>query len=131
MGTDTSETPRARAHHVTDPLIEVDLATELAAVRTSDSYHVADHAAKTIAKHPGVTVVLIALKPGGQMREHHADGAITVQGIDGRVEFTVGGRSVALTPGRLLTVPPGLAHRVRGVNESAFLLTIGGAPNPS
>jgi quercetin dioxygenase-like cupin family protein len=131
MGTDTSETPIQRAHHVTDSLIEVDLAAEVKLVRTSDSYRAADHAAKTIAKQPGVTVVLIALKTGGQMDEHHAGGAITVQGIDGYVEFTVGERAVALTPGRLLTVPPGLAHRVKGMNESAFLLTIGGAPNRS
>jgi quercetin dioxygenase-like cupin family protein len=86
-----------------------------------------DHAAKTIAKQPGVSVVLIALKPGGQMHEHHAGRAITAQGIDGHVEFTVGERPVALTRGRLLTVPPGVAHRVRGVNESALLLTIGEA----
>jgi quercetin dioxygenase-like cupin family protein len=131
MGTDASETPRERAHHVTDPMIELDLATELEAVRTSDSYQAADHAAKTIIKQPGVTVVLIALKPGGQMREHHAGSAITVQGIDGHVEFTVGDRVVALTRGRLLTVPPGVAHGVKGMNESAFLLTIGGAHNPS
>jgi quercetin dioxygenase-like cupin family protein len=131
MGTDARETPRARAHHVTDPLIEVDLAIELEAVRVSDSYRAADHAAKTIAKQPGVSVVLIALKPGGQMHEHYAGGAITVQGIDGHVEFTVSERSVALTRGRLLTIPPGVAHRVRGLNESAFLLTIGDAHDPS
>jgi quercetin dioxygenase-like cupin family protein len=131
MVTDASETPRERAHHVTDPLIEVDLAIELAAVRVSDSYHASDHAAKTIAKHPGVRVVLIALKPGGQMHEHHADSAITVQGIDGHVEFTVGETAIALTRGRLLTVPPGVSHRVKGMDESAFLLTIGGAHDPS
>src|ERR1019366_9745601 len=103
MGTDASEMPRAQAHHVADSLVEVDLATELEALRAGDSYRAADHAAKTIAKQPGVSVVLIALKPGGQMHEHHADGAITVQGIDGHVEFTVSEIPVALTRGRLLT----------------------------
>jgi hypothetical protein len=39
------------------------LAIELEAVRASDSYRAADHAARTIAKQPGVSVVLIALKP--------------------------------------------------------------------
>ncbi len=131
MGTDMSETPRARAHHVTDPLIEVDVAAELAAVRASDSYHTADHAAKTIAKQPGLGVVLIALKPGGRMDEHHADRAITVQGVEGIVEFTMSERVVALTRGRLLIIPPGVVHRVRGVDESAFLLTMGGAHDPS
>lgn len=40
-------------------------------------------------------------------------------------------RVVALTPGRLLTVPPGVPHRVRGMDETAFLLTIGGAHHRS
>ena len=90
MTAGAGETPRALAHQVTDLLIEVDLATELEALRASDSYRVADHAAKTIAKQPGVRVVLIALKPGGEMHGHHANWAITVQGIDGRVDFTMG-----------------------------------------
>jgi quercetin dioxygenase-like cupin family protein len=131
MGTDASETPRARAHHVNDPVIEVDLATELDALRASASYQASDHAAKVIAKHPGIRVVLIALKPGGQMNEHKADWAITAQGVHGHIEFTVGERTVALTRGRLVTVAAGVTHRVRGMDESAFLLTIGGAHDPS
>ena len=131
MGTDASETPRSRAHHVTDPLIEVDLAIELEAVRASDSYRAADHAAKTIAKQPGVRVVLIALKPGGHIHEHHADWAITVQGVHGHVEFKVADRAVVLTPGCLLTVAAGMPHHVTGIDESAVLLTIGGAHSPS
>ena len=86
MTTDPSETPRAQAHHVTDSLVEVDLATELEALRTSTRHQGADHAAKTITKQPGIRVVLIALKPGGRMHEHHADWAITVQGIHGTME---------------------------------------------
>lgn len=131
METDASETPREHAHHVTDSLVEVDLATELKALRASDSYQAADHAAETIAKHPGVRVVLIALKPGGHMHEHHADWAITVQGVDGHVEFKVADRTVALSPGRLLTVAAGMPHQVLGIDESAVLLTIGGAHRPS
>src|ERR1035441_5563226 len=103
MGMETTETPRAQAHHVTDSLLEVDLATELEALRASDSYQAADHAAKTIAKQPGIRVVLIALKPGGRMHEHHTDWAVTMQGVAGHVTFTVGDRNVALTPGVLIT----------------------------
>lgn len=131
MERNASETPRAHAHHVTDSLIEVDLSRELAALRASDSYRAADHAAETIAKQPGIRVVLIALKPGGQMHEHHADWAITAQGVDGHVEFRIGERTVALTRGCLLTVAAGLPHRVTGIDESALLLTIGGAHGPT
>lgn len=127
MGADAGETPRERAHHVTDPLIEVDLAAELVALRASGSYQTADHAAKMIARQPGMHVLLMALKPGGRMQEHHTNSAITVQGVDGHVEVTVGDRAVALTRGRLLTVAPGLRHGVTGIDESALLLTMGGA----
>lgn len=131
MEIDASETPRAQAHHVTDSLVEVDLAAELRALRESDSYQGADHAAKTITKQPGVRVVLIALKPGGRMHEHHADWAITVQGLEGHVEFSVADRTVALTPGRLLTIAANLRHGLLGIDESAVLLTIGGAHTPA
>jgi quercetin dioxygenase-like cupin family protein len=127
MGADATETPRERARHVTDHLIDIDLAAELKALRASDAYQTADHAAKMIAKHPGLRVLLMALKPGGKMHEHHADGAITVQGVDGHVEFKVGESAVALTRGRLLTVAAGVPHSVIGVDESALLLTMGGA----
>jgi hypothetical protein len=73
MEADASETPRARAHHVTDPLIDVDLPSELQTLRSSESYQASDHAAKVIAKSSGLRVLLIALKPGGRMDEHHAD----------------------------------------------------------
>ena len=131
MGIDPGETPRAQAHHVTDSLVEIDLVTELEALRATDSYQAADHAAKTIAKQPGIRVVLIALKPGGHMHEHHTDWAITVQGVNGHVEFTVGETPVVLTPGRLLTVAAGMPHSVTGIDEGAVLLTIGGAHGAS
>jgi quercetin dioxygenase-like cupin family protein len=131
METDAGETPRAHAHHVTDSLVEIDLAAELTALRGSESYQAADHAARTIAKQPGVRVVLIALKAGGRMHEHHTDWAISVQGVHGHVEFAVADRTVALTPGRLLTIAAGMPHSLLGIDESAVLLTIGGAHAPS
>jgi hypothetical protein len=51
---------------MTDPLIEIDPFGELAALRSTDAYLSASHAATTIAKQPGIRVVLIALKPGGR-----------------------------------------------------------------
>ena len=118
--TDASETPRARAHHVTDPLIEVDLAAELESLRPSASYQAADHAAKTIVKQPGIRVVRIALKAGGHMHEHHADCAITVQGVDGHVEFStrprrdVGVKSTWRRRGTRGVTPPPSPRRARG-----------------
>ncbi len=60
------------------------------------------------------------------MHEHHADAPITVYGLEGRIRFDVGGQSHELTPGRVLVVAAGLPHSVHAIEQSAFLLTIGG-----
>ncbi len=59
------------------------------------------------------------------MREHHANSPITVQVLEGRIRFDVGGRTLELEQGHLVGVAEVLPHRVLGVEESAFLLTIG------
>ena len=107
------------------PIIHIELEDELELLRTSDSYGAADHAATTILKRPGIRVVLVALKAGGQMHEHHADSPITIQVLQGRIRFDVGGQTLELPPGHLVGVAESLPHRVLGVEDSAFLLTIG------
>jgi quercetin dioxygenase-like cupin family protein len=108
------------------PVIDIVWDAELASLRASESYQIGDHAGLAIVKRPGIRVVLVALKAGGQMHEHHANSPITVQPLQGRIQFEVQGRTLELTPGRLLAVAEGLPHRVVGIEESAFLLTIGG-----
>jgi quercetin dioxygenase-like cupin family protein len=107
------------------PIIHIELDNELELLRASDSYGAADHAATTILKRPGIRVVLVALKAGGQMHEHHADSPITVQVIQGTIRFDVEGQTLELQPGHLVGVAESLPHRVLGVEDSAFLLTIG------
>ena len=131
MEMNSPETPRQRAHHVSDPLIIIDCVAEVARLRGGDAYTTADHAAHTITKQPGMRVVLIALKAGGEMNEHHADAPITLHGLQGRVNLTVGDQTVRLTPGVLVTVAEGLPHRLEAIDESAFLLTIGGGTTSS
>jgi quercetin dioxygenase-like cupin family protein len=125
VSTDSQETPRQQAHHVSDSVIAIDLLVELEALRSAASYQAADHAAHTISKQSGIRVVLIALKAGGRMNEHHADAPITVHGLQGTVNFTVGGETLRVTPGVLVTVAAGMLHSVEAIEESAFLLTMG------
>jgi quercetin dioxygenase-like cupin family protein len=107
------------------PIIHIELDNELELLRASDSYGATDHAATTILKRPGIRVVLVALKAGGQMHEHHADSPITVQVLQGTIRFDVEGQTLELQPGHLVGVAESLPHRVLGVEDSAFLLTIG------
>lgn len=80
--------------------------------------------ARTLLKSGSLRMTLIVLGPGGGMPEHHAEGPLTVQPLDGRIEFTVGGTTHQLKPGQLLATGPGVPHSVRSDEGATFLLTV-------
>lgn len=113
------------AARLSQPIIELDVHAELAEVRRGAAYQESDHAAKTLVKEAGLDLVLIALKAGGQVREHRARVPILVQAIEGEVGFWVDEREFDLRPGRLVAVDADLPHRLEARTEAAVLLTLG------
>ena len=103
----------------------LDLGSELTALRSTDSFRESDHAAKTLAKHMALRVVLVAMKGGGRLDEHHTDSSISVQCLEGHLRLEVGGMVHELRPGLILMLIERLPHSVTALDESAFLLTIG------
>jgi quercetin dioxygenase-like cupin family protein len=49
---------------------------------------------------------------------------VTVQCLEGVVDFTIGTRTQRLTAGRLLHVPMGTVHAVHGIEDASILVTI-------
>lgn len=80
--------------------------------------------ARTLVKDGPLRVTLVALGAGGELAEHHADGPITIQVIDGVIRFTADGHDHELRPGSLLSAGPGLRHRVTSETGGSFLLTV-------
>src|SRR5450631_55838 len=62
------------------------------------------HAARTLAKHSAMRIVLVAMKAGGRMEEHHADSDISVHCLDGAFRFEVAGTAHELEAGLVLVV---------------------------
>lgn len=123
----TEHTPSAErpAVRLSQPIIQLDVDAELAEIRKGAAYQSSDHAAKTLVKEAGLDVVLLALKAGGEVREHRARVPILVQAVAGEVGFWVEDRQFDLRPGRLLAVDAQLAHRLEARTEAAVLLTLG------
>ena len=110
--------------HLADPLQALDLVEELARLREEATWQRTGRHARTLVKDTDLRVVLIALRAGNRMEEHHAPGRITIQTLAGRLALRVGEQTVALPAGRVLTLGPGIPHDVEAREESAFLLTI-------
>jgi quercetin dioxygenase-like cupin family protein len=116
-------------HPVSGPELTFSLTQEMASLR-SELRSIPSRSAKTLIKEGPVTVTLIGVNPGGSLHPHKADGPITVQVLEGEVEFAIGETSRALPAGTLLALDGGITHAVHSAHGGMFLLTVVNAAEP-
>jgi quercetin dioxygenase-like cupin family protein len=102
-----------------------DLAAIDEELRKGDAYQREGHTARTLVRRPDLRVVLVVMKAGARIAEHHADETATVQALRGSIRLRLPDRAAELTAGSLLVLERGVKHDVEAVAESAFLLTLG------
>ena len=69
-------------------------------------------------------VIRLVVPAGKEIEEHKAKGEIIVQCLEGRVAFTAFGKTQPLDGGKLLYLPTGEPHSVKGIENASLLLTI-------
>lgn len=79
---------------------------------------------KTLVKWPDLRVVLAMLEAGARMKDHHADGSVALQVLDGRIRLRTEDTDDELGPGRLVALAPSLHHEVEALEPCVFLLTL-------
>jgi len=114
-----------RLPHLADSLLHFNLSDELRNLQEEDSWsRGTGRSSKTLAKYPDFRIVLVVMKPGSEMKEHHADARISIQTIQGRIRLQLPDRALELGGGELMRLESGIAHDVKAVEESAFLITV-------
>ena len=102
-----------------------ELANEIERLREEPAWQQSDRNSKTLVKHPDLRVVLLTLKAGARLEEHHAPGAITVQALAGRLRVRVADEEpVDLVAGDVFALDQAIIHDLEAVEPSAALLTI-------
>ena len=79
---------------------------------------------KTLVRAEQVEVIRLVVPAGKEIAEHNAKGEIIVQCLEGRVVFTAFGKTHNLETGKLLYLPTGEPHTVKGIENASLLLTI-------
>ncbi len=82
------------------------------------------HTARLLFKKADFRMVLISMEKGSVLKEHHADGTISVQVLKGSIRFTAQGETHTLQASSLAALGASIKHEVEALEESAFLLTI-------
>lgn len=122
---DDEDSELTRLPDLAQPLVQFDLPAEIELLRHEESWQrETGRSSKTLVKQPDLRVVLIAMKANTEMKEHRAEGRITIQTIVGHVRLKLPEQTVAVPAGHLLALDRCITHDVEAVEESAFLLTI-------
>ena len=117
--------PLNRLPYLAAPLLRFDLQDELRKLREQESFQrETGRSSKTLAKYPDFRIVLVLMKANTQMKEHHADGRISIQTIVGKIRVHLPHQAVELGGGELLVIDPAIKHDVEALEESAFLITL-------
>jgi quercetin dioxygenase-like cupin family protein len=83
-----------------------------------------DQVTTAIIKSAQLELVRLVLRNGSALRQHRAPGEITVQCIEGLIEFTTPRAVHHLAAGELIHLAAGEPHSLRALADSTALLTI-------
>ena len=106
------------------PLLNMDIPQFIQQLKAEATWQTSDRNAMTVYKTNGLRIVLIALHEDAILKEHTADGIISLQVLEGEIIFSAGGQSVTISKGQMIALHKGLPHSVKAINESVFLLTL-------
>ena len=79
---------------------------------------------KALYKSQHLEVFRIVLLAGKSMPEHRVDGELTVQCLQGRIEFSVAGTNQVMRQGDLICLAGGVPHGLRAVDDASVLVTL-------
>jgi len=140
MAREIKESDRARQddqvkHHARHPhhenflaqgVVAADIRGEIARLKNEPAWANNDRHGSSLVKGDGINVALMMLKKGAKLQEHHTRAPITVQVIEGRINFVAKGKTQPATAGTIVALDRGIAHSVEALEESALVLTVGG-----
>ena len=77
-----------------------------------------------ILKASQLEIIRVVLPAGKTMREHHTPGEITVQCLEGVVEFETDHTTQTMQAGDLIHLAPRARHALKALENASLLLTI-------
>ena len=78
----------------------------------------------TLYKTQHLEVFRMILLAGKEMPEHEVVGELTVQCLEGSVEFSIGSTRDVMRPGDLKCLAGGVSHALRAMEDSSILVTL-------
>lgn len=78
----------------------------------------------TLVQSPALEIFRMVLPAGKTVAPHRVPGAITVQCLEGAIEFEAHGRSNVMRAGHLIYLEPPAVHALKAMEDSSVLVTL-------
>jgi len=123
---ETSGSGQRPARELSGAAMDFDVVAELATLQQEPSWQRGDRNARTLVETDGFRLVLMGLKVGAQIREHHTPGWVSIHTTTGHLRVRTAGRDVDLPVNHVLVLARDERHDVEALEDSSFLLTVAG-----
>jgi quercetin dioxygenase-like cupin family protein len=111
------------------PVQVVDLASAAAELRAEKHAAVAGHRQIAVVRHGPVTIIQFVFDEGGLLKQHRADGVVTIHVLEGRLKVIVDEEAREIGRDELMALAPGVMHSVLALAPSDMLLTVHRMPD--
>ncbi len=101
----------------------LNLHDEVERLKASEAWERTDRASKSLVKDRSLNLLLLVLKAGAHLHEHHIKGPFTVMLISGSAVFHGGNQDYSMQPGSVVAVDEGIIHSAEALAESVLLIT--------
>ena len=121
--TDTIRRPQG--NRMIDGLrVNINLPLLIDQIKNEKAWEFSDRNAITVFKTDGMRIVLVALHKGAHIMEHRIDDIISLQVLDGQMQFNSIKQSAELNKGQMITLHEGIPYSLLATEETVFLLTL-------
>jgi len=120
----TTETPHRASQDFTQQVQQVNLDEECLGLIQEAAGNPSRRAAKTVSKNSSITVTLLALSAGTEIKDHKAHGPAVLQTIRGEVTVLLKDSRLDLPLGRVVTLAGQVPHYLSASVDSVVMLVV-------
>jgi len=103
-------------------VLTANIASEIKRLKDGPEWASGDRHAVSLVKDDALNLMLMVLKAGASLHEHHTKGPIAIGVISGSVRFSIGDDQRVVSGGELVALDRGIPHRLEALEESAVIL---------
>lgn len=106
------------------PLVKMNLYEFIEQIKNETPWTDSDRKSVTIFKSETMRIVLIGLHENAELKPHKANGVISVQVLEGKINFVTEQQTSLIEKGQMIALHENITHSVLALTETFFLLTL-------